>query len=114
MFGDAALINPAVSGEMADPDGDGMSNLAEFRAGTRPLDRTSALRFRALKKTAGVGFEVRWRSESNRSYTIERSTNLTQGFTSMTNGILSTPPENMHSDAVPPEAGAVFYRIRMD
>ena len=114
MFETKDLFNVQVSGENADPDGDGMSNLDEFRAGTRPMDRNSSLRIRSFERLSGDGFSVRWLSESNRYYTIERSTNLLEGFTPLTNGILATPHENQHFDAIQSAPGSVFYRVRME
>ena len=114
MFGTQALFNPQVSGEDADPDGDGMNNLAEFKAGTQPMDKQSVLRMRSSTQGAGNGFMVRWSSESNRFYSIERATNLLNGFSPLTNGILSTPPENEQLDTLQKAPGAVFYRIRIE
>ena len=114
MFETKDLFNPQASGENADPDGDGMSNLAEFQSGTRPLDSNSSLRIRAFARSSGDGFNVRWLSESNRFYTIERSTNLLEGFATVTNGILATPHENQLFDAIQSALGAVFYRIRLE
>lgn len=40
---------------------------------------------------------LRWASESNRVYGIERSTNLVEGFAPLTTGILATPPLNTYT-----------------
>jgi hypothetical protein len=37
----ASATDPSIAGDMADPDGDGYTNLDEFNAGTNPLDSTS-------------------------------------------------------------------------
>ena len=43
-FSPAQLMNPAISGPNADPDGDGVGNYAEFLAGTDPLNAASYLK----------------------------------------------------------------------
>jgi Putative Ig domain len=37
----ASAIDPTLAGDLADPDGDGFTNLDEFTAGSNPLDATS-------------------------------------------------------------------------
>jgi hypothetical protein len=37
----ASAIDPSIAGDMADPDGDGYTNLDEFTSGSNPLDSTS-------------------------------------------------------------------------
>jgi hypothetical protein len=37
----ASAIDPSIAGDMADPDGDGYTNLDEFTFGSNPLDSTS-------------------------------------------------------------------------
>lgn len=105
------LANPLVSGAGADPDGDGLSNEAEFRAGTSPTDAKSVLRIRAVETVGGAGVAIRWSSASNRFYAVERAGDPTAGFQPVQSGIAATPPENVHTDAAP---GRVFYRIRVD
>jgi len=78
-FTPAQLSNPAVSGADADPDHDGMSNYAEFIAGTNPLDAGSALKL-DLSSTRGTnGLALAFPSVSNRSYTLQTTSNLSPG-----------------------------------
>ena len=97
----------------ADPDGDGMSNLAEYRAGTNPTDRNSVFAFiRILPDPAG-GLSVEWSSISNRTYVLQRSTNLPGGFVDLQTGIQGTPPMNSVRDASAVDPGPYFYRLRV-
>ncbi len=99
--------------EAGDPDGDGMSNLAEFQAGTDPADATSALRVLSCEPGQTASVVLTWISASNRVYTVEWSTNLTQGFTGRLEGQQATPAENTCTVPVVPGADSVFYRIKV-
>ncbi len=97
----------------ADPDGDGMSNLAEYRAGTNPNDRNSAFAFIRILPDPLGGISVDWASVSNRTYILQRSTDLLGGFTDLQTGISATPPFNSHRDASATDAGPYFYRLKI-
>jgi hypothetical protein len=63
------------SADYADPDGDGLNNWQEWRAGTDPTNGLSVLRL--LKPVPGPsGVAVSWQSVGTRTYFLERSTNL--------------------------------------
>src|SRR5439155_15791617 len=63
------------SADDRDADGDGMNNWQEWIAGTDPTNALSALR--VLAPAGGVlGITVQWQSVSNRTYFLQRSTNL--------------------------------------
>jgi len=99
----------------ADSDGDRMSNREEYLAGTNPDDDTSYLGFTKLPVGGVAGeFLVRWQSVSNKLYTLQASTNLTDGFNLILgSNILATPPDNVHTDSV----GSVrtkFYRLLLE
>ena len=112
-FTSEELSNEAISGDNADPDGDGMSNVKEYQCGTRPNDGTSCLGFTALGRDPATEFVVRWQSASNKLYTLQAATNLIDGFTLILgSNIVATPPENVHTDNVE-NAGSRFYRVEV-
>ena len=63
------------SADDTDPDGDGLNNWQEWRAGTNPTNALSVLRL--LSPASGAsGVIVSWQSVSGRNYSLERSTRL--------------------------------------
>jgi hypothetical protein len=96
----------------ADPDGDGLNNLAEHKAGTNPNDFQSQFKFIRITRQGG-GALLEWSSVTNRSYSILRSSEILTGFQPLTGSRPATPPVNSFLDttAVPP--GAYFYRVRL-
>lgn len=68
-------LNTTLAGHaMKDEDGDGLSNYAEYIAGTDPKNRTSRLACSA--RMARTGCEVSWSGVAGRQYTLERSLDL--------------------------------------
>jgi hypothetical protein len=63
------------SADYLDPDGDLMNNWQEWRCGTYPTDDSSVLRMLTLS-TNQSGVVVSWESVPDRSYFLQRSTNL--------------------------------------
>lgn len=59
------------AGALVDSDGDGVSNLMEFLAGTNPNNASSVMSM-AIEQTA-VGFKVNWKSVAGSIYQLQRS-----------------------------------------
>jgi hypothetical protein len=73
-----------------DPDGDSLSNQAEFRAGTDPTDVNSHLRISSVR-IAGNEPWISFPSAAGRYYRLERSSNLqTSDWTIVADNILGT------------------------
>ncbi|MDH7503230.1 MAG: hypothetical protein QHJ82_11050, partial [Verrucomicrobiota bacterium] len=99
-----------------DRDGDGAPDWQERLAGTDALDSESALRIKAVTPVPG-GVVVRWQSESNKLYRLERATNLTTApafNVNVRSNILATPPINTETDTTAVGSGPYFYRIRLE
>ncbi len=96
---------------LADRDGDGFSDAAEYQAGTNPRDPRSRLVL--LTPVAGSG-AVRWQSVAGRSYSIWRSDDLASGFYPLARNIVGTPPANSYTDARPVAGAGAFYRVQLE
>jgi hypothetical protein len=97
----------------ADPDHDGMSNWAEYRAGTNPTDPQS--RFTILRVSPSLpGSVIQWSSVQGKFYALQGSTNLLAGFADLQIHIPATEPINSIQDVSSLRTGPYFYRIRVE
>jgi subtilisin family serine protease len=96
----------------ADPDHDGMNNLAEWIAGTNPTNAASNLRLTLVSATNSSSIVVSWSSVAGKTYWLQRSTNLLTGFNSIVaTNIVATVPTNTQTDTVVLPDSARFYRV---
>ncbi|MGB7768720.1 MAG: S8 family serine peptidase [Verrucomicrobiia bacterium] len=99
----------------ADPDHDGMSNLAEWIAGTNPTNAASCLRASVVSATNSSGVVVSWSSVAGKTYWLERSTNLATGFNFVVaTNITATAPTNTLTDTAILPGNTRFYRVGVE
>lgn len=102
--------NSAAGVAGADADHDGMSNAAEFMAGTDPNNAASVFRVTDLAVVTNEQFTISWPSVAGRTYRVQRATNLLSGFVeTLAWGIPATPPENTHAADMRADGG--FVRV---
>ncbi len=100
-----------------DADDDGMSNYAEWRAGTDPTNDLSRFVISAesrMQEPVDVGVAVKWDSIRYRSYSVWKSTNLLEAFTPEQQNIFCTPPRNEYVDSSATNSGPYFYRVTVE
>lgn len=97
----------------SDADGDGTSDVLEFRAGTDPLGATAtAFKILGVERSGASSLRLRWVSTANRLYSVERSTRVDGGFTRIAERLSATPPQNVFQDTLPNNSLPYFYRIK--
>jgi len=100
------------SADYSDSDSDRMNNWQEWIAGTVPTDAVSALRLLTPTPVAS-GTIVSWQSVSNRTYFLERTTNLgaMPPFSLLTNKLVGQPGTTSFTDTNALGLGPFFYRV---
>jgi hypothetical protein len=93
-----------------DVDGDGLSNLFEQTAGTSPIDSKSVLRVINQSLSELLGFTITWQSVSNKTYSVESSTTLSNWTPAA--WVDATSPSTSWTDAAPSGAKK-FYRVKI-
>jgi T5SS/PEP-CTERM-associated repeat protein len=112
-----SLTHP-LGGPDADADGDGMTNLQEYYAGTHPLDVQSRLGMGNQGIVNGTNFTVTWQSVPNQSYRIQYSTNCLSwtnigptAVATFTNS--SWTDDGTYTGGSPGLKQRIFYRVKI-
>jgi hypothetical protein len=104
--------DPRAADPLADADGDGQSNHAEFLAGSNPLDANSAFRItgmQAVWQTNGTQIVIRWASFEGSTYSIWSATVVQGPYSMIATNIAATPPLNTFSGTTTGSNG--FLRV---
>jgi hypothetical protein len=103
------------SADFSDPDGDGMNNWEEWLAGLDPTNPASVLvLLRPVTANNSNGITLTWRSVSTRTYSLERTTDLSgsAGFVTI-EGVRGQNGTTTVTDFTATNAGPYFYRVRV-
>ncbi len=107
-------VDNLLSHANADADGDGVSNWAEFKAGTNPVDVRSNIRVKALHKpTNNRGLVLRWPTAKGKTYAIEAASSITsREWTPVSPNVTGTGFDMQFN---PADGGITeqFYRVRL-
>jgi hypothetical protein len=105
-------VSNILSAANADPDGDGANNWQEYIAGTNPLDATSVFEFLPATPLAGSAFTLQWPSVVNKNYTLQSSSSLGSGWTTIATNLIGNSQVLQWTDTNA-SAGARFYRAQV-
>jgi len=102
------------SADFVDRDHDGINNWQEWIAGTNPTNFLSVLRMLSATGAAS-GVTVSWASVTNRSYALERATNLgPSAFSVLQSNIAGWPgTTTTWTDTGAVASARLFYRVRV-
>jgi hypothetical protein len=94
-----------------DPDGDGMDNLSEYRAGTDPLLKSSLLHLTVQGFTVNQDLVMAFEAVPNHSYTVERRTSLDLPWSTFVTVPLSPTARVVQFMDRPDTYWQSFYRV---
>jgi hypothetical protein len=110
-------FNSLAQGPTADPDGDGQNNLAEWRAGTHPLDNASAMQISAITLTPTGQVTLRFPLVPGLGHAVDFSSDL-QTWQTIAAPVFAEPQTGLADwlDDGTLTGGAAarrFYRVRV-
>jgi type VI secretion system secreted protein Hcp len=110
-FEDAHGLNKLSNDAGADKDGDGMSNLDEYLAGTSPSDRNSVFRCKLVYINGQPSATLSWNSIAGREYRVMYTENPGSGLTALGNYMASTG--SVSQITIPVDLARRFYRVQV-
>jgi hypothetical protein len=108
------LLDPDISGDDADPDGDGFTNKEEFQAGTDPRNAESRLHFTDVKidETSPGTLQLTFEAAADRSYSVLYSDRLSDGIWNILENIPAESEARIVTIEDSPDGiGTRFYTI---
>ncbi len=106
------LFTASNAAPTADPDGDGMNNLAEYIAGTNPTNAASVFKLLSPTNSPG-GTAVRWLSVAGKSYQVFSRTNLLTGSWGSNGPVVTATGTNTQYLDAGGTNGVRFYRVQV-
>ena len=98
---------------LCDWDRDGANDWEEYRAGTAPNTVTSCFWVGESGAISTNKYVIQWSSVAGKTYRVERTTNLMNGFSVLASSLAATPPMNTYTDATANGRGMYLYRIKL-
>jgi hypothetical protein len=97
------------NGADGDPDGDGLTNLQEYRVGTHPTDASSALRFTAVVKSNDATLTLN--AAEAKSYSLFFTTDIAGGTWTKLSDVPEGSARVVTITDIAPQQAARFYRL---
>lgn len=108
-----SVVNAAAAPD-ADPDGDGMTNLQEFRAGTNPTDSQSRFAVRGEKSPLGqFALILSWPSQVGKIYRLEGASTLSVDGWTVIEDVIAGTGDFIERGVSQDNASARFYRVKI-
>jgi len=101
------------SADYFDTDHTGMNNWQKWIAGLNPTNPASVLSMSSLARSNSMGVTITWQSVSNRTYYLQRSSDLTasSSFTAIQSNIVGHAGVTVLTDTTATNSGPYFYRV---
>ncbi len=112
LYGLNPAIGTGINGPDGDKDGDGMSNLAELRAGTNPDSSSDVLR--VTIEPVGGGMQVEWTAKPDMNYQVEQTEKLLPAAWQARGGLrTATSTSETEMDYSAGSETSRFYRVKV-